>query len=258
MTNVALVTGGFDPIHQGHIELILDAQNYGDEVWVGLNSDEWLIRKKGFVFMPLKDRLAVVRAIKGVTRCLSWDDSNDSAGGAMFKAIATGAKHINFCNGGDRVDITSLPKAEQYWNDRHDCDFIFGVGGEKKNSSSQITQDFKAPQTDRTWGYYRVLHEVEGCKVKELTVNPGEKLSMQQHEKRSEFWLVTEGSCIVNSPSEDGSRVVHKHSSTFIPPGMWHQLINPFPEPCRIVEIQYGLECIESDIKRWDEGVETP
>ena len=103
---------------------------------------------------------------------------------------------------------------------------------------------------DRQWGYYRILHEVSGCKVKELTVDPGKSLSMQKHFKRSEYWLVTEGECKVEQ--EFVSMFVRKHETVQIGVGQWHQLSNPFTVPCRLVEIQYGEECIEEDIERKD------
>jgi mannose-6-phosphate isomerase-like protein (cupin superfamily) len=86
-------------------------------------------------------------------------------------------------------------------------------------------------------------------KVKELTVDPGKSLSMQRHFKRNEYWVVEEGKCQVNN-SELAGRQLNKHDTIEIPVGTWHQLINPYSEPCRIVEIQYGESCVEEDIER--------
>jgi mannose-6-phosphate isomerase-like protein (cupin superfamily) len=110
-------------------------------------------------------------------------------------------------------------------------------------------QEWKAPKTERVWGYYRVLHEVSGCKVKELTVEPGRQLSMQRHSKRNEHWLVTEGECQVHSLGK-ATVLLGKHDALDIPVGEWHQLLNHTDRPCRIVEIQYGEQCIEQDIER--------
>jgi mannose-6-phosphate isomerase-like protein (cupin superfamily) len=134
-------------------------------------------------------------------------------------------------------------------------EFVFGVGGEHKmNSSSWILQEWKAPKTERQWGYYRVLHEVPGMKVKELTVEPGKSLSMQRHQLRSEYWIVGEGRCVVNSIMPNGyklpSKELGKHQEFKIPLTDWHQLTNPFDIPCKIVEIQYGQLCVEEDIER--------
>jgi mannose-6-phosphate isomerase-like protein (cupin superfamily) len=132
---------------------------------------------------------------------------------------------------------------------------VFGVGGENKaNSSSWILEEWKAPKTERPWGYYRVLHEVDGCKVKELTVNPGQTLSMQRHSLRSEYWIVTEGECVVEQEMEQGYKLppvlLTKHKSYDILQKQWHRLYNPYDVPCRIVEIQYGEACQEEDIER--------
>ena len=133
--------------------------------------------------------------------------------------------------------------------------FAFGIGGENKaNSSSWILEEWKAPKTERPWGYYRVLHEVDGTKVKELTINPGCSLSMQKHYQRAEYWLVSAGSCVVNASLDNGyalpPKTLNAHDSYSVPVAEWHQLTNPTTEPCKIVEIQYGEACIEEDIER--------
>ena len=84
-----LVTGGFDPLHSGHLEYFKEAKKLGDELIVGINSDEWLTRKKGRPFMPFKERLAIIRALEMVDDVLSFDDSDDTACGAIFKLMCT-------------------------------------------------------------------------------------------------------------------------------------------------------------------------
>jgi mannose-6-phosphate isomerase-like protein (cupin superfamily) len=133
--------------------------------------------------------------------------------------------------------------------------FRFGVGGENKmNSSSWILEEWKAPKTERPWGYYRVLHDMPGMKVKELTVNPRQSLSMQKHSLRSEYWIVQEGTAVVNSKTPSGyampPRTLNKYNEFHVPISEWHQLTNPYDEPLRIVEIQYGEQCVEEDIER--------
>jgi mannose-6-phosphate isomerase-like protein (cupin superfamily) len=110
-------------------------------------------------------------------------------------------------------------------------------------------QEWKAPKTLRQWGYYRVLHEVPGMKVKELTVNPGQSLSMQRHWFRSEYWIVQEGTAVVNS-IDSAPKTLHKYQELHIPVLAWHQLTNPLEVPLKIVEIQYGDQCVEEDIER--------
>ena len=133
--------------------------------------------------------------------------------------------------------------------------FSFGVGGSNKmNSSSWILEEWRAPKTERPWGYYRVLHEVDGAKVKELTVNPGCSLSMQRHFNRWEYWIVSEGRAVVNAKLENGYNLppksLEKHEEYKVLVNEWHQLTNPFDEPLKLVEIQYGTECEEEDIER--------
>ena len=98
---VVLVTGGFDPIHSGHIAYFLSAKKLGDSLIVGLNSDEWLTRKKGKPFMTWDERAAVTSALKPVDSVFAFDDSDNTA----IDAIRTALKdfpdsHIVFANGG--------------------------------------------------------------------------------------------------------------------------------------------------------------
>ena len=138
-----------------------------------------------------------------------------------------------------------------------DVEFVFGVGGENKmNSSSWLLDEWKAPKTVRTWGYYRVIHEYEKqTKVKELAVPPGNRLSMQRHRKRSEHWLVSEGTATVyticpTSTDYELLGVFNKHQDLHIDKEQWHLLANETDKPLRIVEIQYGENCVEEDIER--------
>jgi mannose-6-phosphate isomerase-like protein (cupin superfamily) len=118
------------------------------------------------------------------------------------------------------------------------------------NSSSWILEEWKAPKNERQWGYYRVLHEVPGMKVKELTVDPGKSLSMQKHQYRAEFWIVSEGIASLKRLGQEGVTVLQPHHQNTIYPKQWHQLINQTDQPVKIVEIQYGEKCDEEDIER--------
>lgn len=255
---VVLVTGGFDPIHSGHIEYFNAARQLGDKLIVGLNSDEWLTRKKGQPFMPWQERATIIAALHNVDRVINFDDTDDTANDAIRKVrqIVGYGNTIIFANGGDRTD-KNIPEMTPLSLDDVFMEFVFGVGGEdKKNSSSWILQNWDKPKTLRPWGYYRILHDVAGCKVKELTIEPGKMLSMQRHYKRHEFWHVTEGSCEVDQQMTSGYALpmltMTQHKQIVIPQGDWHRIRNPFDTPCRIVEIQYGEECIEEDIERKD------
>jgi cytidyltransferase-like protein len=251
--NIVLVTGGFDPLHSGHIAYFNAARQLGDKLIVGINSDEWLTRKKGQPFMPYEERASVIWALQDVDGIIKFDDSDDTSRDAIAKLREQCPDDtIIFANGGDRTQ-TNIPEMEGFEEDANLL-FAFNVGGDdKKNSSSWILQEWKAPKTERPWGYYRVLHDVDGCKVKELTVEPKQSLSMQKHSKRSEHWIVTEGKCKIRRYAETGElteTVLSKHDTITIQPDEWHQLVNTFSKPCKIVEIQYGKKCVEEDIKR--------
>ena len=251
---IVLVTGGFDPLHSGHIAYFNEARTLGDKLIVGINSDVWLERKKGQAFMSWEERSVIVASMHVVDRVINFDDSDNSAKDAIRKARSIFPGHdIVFANGGDRTkeNIPEIELLKQYLN----LTFVFGVGGkDKKNSSSWILQEWKAPKTKRPWGYYRVLHEVEGTKVKELTIEPGQSLSMQRHKSRSEYWHVTSGMAVVCSMMPNGYRLpalkLETHSDYKVPKNDWHQLTNPFDVPCKLVEIQFGKSCNEEDIER--------
>jgi cytidyltransferase-like protein len=252
MKTIVLVTGGFDPLHSGHIAYFKAAKALGDTLVVGINSDAWLTRKKGAPFMPFQERLNIVKNIVGVDYVIEFNDDDNSAKLAIKLVKQTFPNDkIVFANGGDRTN-DNIPEMEV----QHDnLTFAFGVGGfNKANSSSWILQEWKTPKTERQWGYYRVLHEVPGMKVKELTVNPGKSLSMQRHNLRAEYWIVSEGQAVVNRATpldfELAPAVLAHHDQLHVAVQEWHQLTNPYDHPLKIVEIQYGEQCVEEDIER--------
>ena len=252
---VVIVTGGFDPLHKGHIEYFKAARKLGDRLVIGVNSDEWLTRKKGRPFMLLEDRLSILEQSGSVDKVITFDDSDGSAKDAIRVAMLhypmPNTKFI-FANGGDRTQ-ENIPEMDIV---DPNLEFVFGVGGENKmNSSSWILQEWKSPKTERQWGYYRVLHEQgKEVKVKELTVEPGKCLSMQRHQDRAEHWFVSEGTATVytidSSTDVDLLGVYQKFDSLHISKTEWHQLCNETDKPLKIVEIQYGSNCVEEDIER--------
>jgi mannose-6-phosphate isomerase-like protein (cupin superfamily) len=109
--------------------------------------------------------------------------------------------------------------------------------------------------TLRPWGYYRVLHEHGAqVKVKELTVEPGQRLSMQRHQDRAEHWFVAEGTATVYTINRKSDEELlgefHAHQHIHINRLEWHQLCNLTDQPLRVIEIQYGPRCAEEDIER--------
>lgn len=249
---IVLVTGGFDPVHSGHIAYFKAARTLGDMLIVGLNSDEWLTRKKGRSFMPWNERLCVINNLAMVDEVYTFDDSDGSAC-HFIEQVRTHypSAELVFANGGDRTS-ENIPEMRMTG-----VEFAFGVGGEdKKNSSSWILQEWKAPKTKRPWGYYRVLHEAgQHVKLKELIVNPGCCLSMQRHQKREEFWFVAEGEATVYTVDPyatdyDLLASPAQYQHCWIELDQWHQLCNKTDRLLKLIEIQFGESCVEEDIER--------
>ena len=251
-----LVTGGFDPLHSGHIEYFKAARELGDKLVVGLNSDTWLANKKGRAFMPFGERANIIKHLEMVDDVILVED--DNTGGttkAIGLVLATHLGKLIVANGGDRVD-GEIPEQATY-RDHNDVEFVFGVGGKNKaNSSSWILNEWKTQKTERDWGYWRVLDDApdKGYKVKELVIYPGKSLSDQKHFERSEEWNVLEG--IVKMDTEwnsvQSSILLQQQSRTFnIGKEVWHKASNPGDTNAHILEVQWGV-CYEDDIERRD------
>jgi cytidyltransferase-like protein len=252
---IVLCTGGYDPLHSGHIAYFKAARELGDHLVVGVNSDEWLTRKKGRPFMPFEERCAIIKELSVVDKVIGFDDSDDSACKAIGQVLATNGSSwtVVFANGGDRTNKTT-PEYATYGN-TPDVEFAWGIGGENKaNSSSWILDEWKTQKTERDWGYWRVLdHKPEqGYKVKELVIYPGKSLSDQKHFKRSEEWRVLEGTVKMDTEwnSITDSVLLDPHSMPYeINKEVWHKPSNPGTEDAHILEIQWGV-CVEEDIER--------
>lgn len=141
LDKIVLVSGGFDPIHSGHIKLISGASIYGDVV-VLLNSDEWLRNKKGKEFLSFDERKIIMKNIKGVIDVIEFDDSDKTCIDGIKKAKSLYKNNIiKFANGGDRNNETT---PEKEFCDKNDIETLFGIGGnDKSNSSSWILKKWK-------------------------------------------------------------------------------------------------------------------
>ena len=252
---IVLVSGGFDPLHSGHIEYFKSAKSLGDKLVVGVNSDAWLTRKKGRPFMPLQERAKIISALSMVDGVVAFDDDYD-ADNTCKKFVEDscynyGFDKVIFANGGDRT-AGNIPEMTITADN---LSFEFGVGGANKaNSSSWILDEWKTQKTERDWGYWRVLDDKpeKGYKVKELVVMPGKSLSDQRHFERSEDWIVLEGIIKMDSEYNGIKNSVHLSpgSPTYnIGKEVWHHASNPGSEPAHILEVQWG-NCYEEDIER--------
>ena len=214
------ISGGFDPMHPGHIAMIEAASKYG-EVHIIVNSDEWLVRKKGSFHQPWVDRKKILEAY--TPHIYSVDDSD----GTVCEALRR-IKPDYFGNGGDRTN-DNTPEL-QVWAEVG-IEPVFGLGGGKYSSSSAIN----AKQRVMTrWGHYDVILDMPLLKVKLLHIEPGMKLSLQRHRLRTEFFFSMKGEVRVNLP------------------GVWHAPKAPDDEPLIILEVQIGVS-EETDIERISE-----
>jgi len=248
---IIVVSGGFDPIHSGHISYFNEAKKIGDKLIVALNSDEWLSRKKGKNFMPFNERKIILENLVSVDEVVGFEDDEKGSCINALKTILNKYKNdeIIFCNGGDR-NKDNIPEMEL-----DGIKFIFGVGGDNKiNSSSNILKEYSLGSENRIWGKFYNLFIDDNVKVKELIINQGRGISYQKHFHRSELWFVSQGKCKIRY-SEDAADnykeiTLKKNDTYIIKKNSWHQLINNFNEPCHIIEIQYGEKRLEDDIER--------
>jgi len=244
MSKVSIVSGGFDPVHSGHINLMLSAKELGDELIVLLNSDSWLTRKKGRPFMNFFERKMVLENMWFVDKVIEFNDDDDTAIDGLQKVVKMYKPNddIYFCNGGDRNSLDDIPEKGVAG-----IQLKFGVGGDTKmNSSSKLVNEYFSKPTPRDWGRWDVLKNYEqfGVKVKELVIKPGQSTSLQRHKHRSELMLVADGE-LTNMGYK-----TKKHDYCLISNEQWHKLENKGDKDLHIVEIQFGTSCIEEDIER--------
>jgi len=247
---ISVVSGGFDPLHSGHISYLNSAKKSGNYLIVLLNSDKWLKKKKGKFFLPFKERKLILENLQAVDEVMNFkdDDLNSCINGLIKIKKKYSTDEIIFCNGGDRtkknIPEMSLDKIK----------FKFGVGGNnKKNSSSDILRNWKNEYEKRVWGSFYNLYIDKHVKVKELIVEPGQGMSFQRHFHRNEIWFISNGKCKVRhgKTKKNVKEYSLERDDVFkVQKEEWHQIINSSDKVCKIIEIQYGAKVQESDIER--------
>ena len=142
-TKLAIVSGGFDPLHVGHVELFERAKSIADDLFVIVNGDDFLVRKKGKPFMPLNERLKIIESLKPVTMAIESSDEDDTVCNtlewirALYKNKYT---DMIFCNGGDRTNKQDTP--EHMRCEQLGIKPVYGLG-DKIQSSSWLTNGTK-------------------------------------------------------------------------------------------------------------------
>lgn len=218
---IIMLSGGFDPLHTGHLNMIRKASMYGSVV-IALNSDDWLVRKKGYFLQSFEERKTLLENLRHVFSVVPVDDTD----GTVLKALEE-YRPDYFGNGGDRK-ADNTPEVALCKELGIDC--IWNLG---EPSTDNIHSSFimRKNRVEREWGYYEVLVDTPWCKVKRLVVNPGKSTSKQYHNERSEFMF-------------------SKDFQVMVKPGQIHQIVNRDDnELLEIIEVQTG-NCVEDDIVR--------
>lgn len=250
-----IVSGGFDPIHAGHLNLINDASNLG-KVIVIANSDNFLIKKKGFFLMPFSERIEIIKNLKNVDLVFSSIDTDDSVSESIRALSLNKSLNIKyFANGGDRAGIKDIPEFQIC--KENNIELVFDVGGGKTQSSSSLVEgavdasNIYKNYTSKPWGSYINLLQEPNFLVKKILVDINEEISYQSHNFRDEHWILVEGNLeVINGTS---TKLLQENDYEFIKRKSKHRIRNIGKKTAVMIEIQFGDKIDEKDIKRYDD-----
>ena len=202
------VSGGFDSIHVGHLRMLKKARNLGDKLVVILNNDNWLLQKKGYIFMPAKERAEILLSFPFVDKVYITKHKKRSSDMSVCGALKALRPAI-FANGGDRKGKKDIPETKA-------CEDLgikmaFNVGGVKVQSSSWMIKDASRPmaRTKRPWGEFYGWDRGKEWYLKTVYIKPGKRLSLQYHHRRAEYWMLVEGdaTATIQKKGEETKRV---------------------------------------------------
>ena len=225
--------------------MLENAKKLGDHLIVILNSDRFLQEKKGFVFMKFKERKKILEGfscVDEVIRCIDLDNTVC----ATLKMLRNKNKVDIFANGGDRKEISDIPEHEIC--KKNNIEMVFDIGGDKIQSSSDLTKQFTNYKEDRPWGNFENLLVEKNYKLKKLTIFPKQQISFQFHKFRQEKWFVVKGRGYVHIG--DKKFECKKGSFFEIFKEQAHSIENTGKINLEIIEIQFGEKVLEEDIVR--------
>lgn len=284
MKTIAVTSVYANPLHPGHVECLVLSKALADELWVIVNNDEQARQKRGTEsFQDEQFRMAVVSALKPVDKVILSIDTDATVCKTLEQVFTelkarTDVGEIIFTKGGDRF-ANEIPEGSVCA--RFGVKIVDGLGAKTHNSSSYVHRlENKADAVElksslaklpkevqeseyievgvRPWGIFYELEDTPTYKVKKVIVNPGHRLSLQSHARRSEHWVVVSGVATVEirSPKDrhlEGSIEMHAGESCFAPPEYLHRLGNIGTEPLVVIEVQCGDYTGVDDIVRYED-----
>lgn len=199
------VSGGFDPIHIGHVRMLEKAKELGDKLVVIVNNDNWLLSKKGYVFMPEKERKEIIASFPSVDRVVLTSHTPNDPDRSVCRELAK-LKPAIFANGGDRKSTKDIP--EVIACEKHGIQMVFNIGrGGKVQSSSWLARDASRNfvRSVRPWGEFYGWDSGKAWKLKTICIKPGNRLSLQYHRHRTEHWILVEGDATATFQKSNGT-----------------------------------------------------
>lgn len=199
------VSGGFDPIHIGHVRMFEKAKKFGDKLVVIVNNDHWLVAKKGYVFMPEKERREIIASFPAVDKVILTAHKPGDLDRSVCRELAK-LKPAIFANGGDRKSTKDIPEAVIC--EKHGIKMVFNIGhGGKVQSSSWLARDASRnfARSTRPWGEFYGWDSGKTWKLKTIYIKAGQRLSLQYHHHRTEHWVLVEGDATATLEKPDGT-----------------------------------------------------
>ncbi len=201
------VSGGFDPLHIGHVRMFREARKLGDKLVVIMNNDHWLRMKKGFVFMPQKERAEIIGHLPFVDRVVFTDHKKNDTDKSVSRTLAKVRPDI-FANGGDRMS-KNTPEVALCKSLGIKMVFNVGKGGKVQSSSWMISNARRpASKSVRPWGEYYGWDQGGGWNLKTLYIKPNKRLSLQYHHHREEWWLLVEGDAMATVHEGENAKTI--------------------------------------------------
>jgi D-beta-D-heptose 7-phosphate kinase/D-beta-D-heptose 1-phosphate adenosyltransferase len=246
------VSGGFDPLHIGHVRLFKAARALCDKLVVILNNDNWLRAKKGFTFMSQRERAEIIRSFTFVDKVVITDHKKNDPDTSISRTLEKIQPAI-FANGGDRKNVKDIPEAAVC--KKYGIKMVFNVGhGGKVQSSSWMIEAARKPasKTVRPWGEYFAWDKGKGWNLKTIYIKPQSRLSLQYHHHREEWWLLVQGDAQATTGKGGDSQTIELKKGEVFRVGkkQVHRLSSK--KGGIVVEVAYG-DFDEADIVRLED-----